>query len=198
MSWPIEHLTDAAAYWQDAGSRCYAAFDQIRRDSVSIDWQGEAAERLRSRTFADEAIVSGVREQLVMAVKVARIAATELYASRSRMQYAVEDAHAAGFVVGEDLSLTDQLVWSTAAEQAARRADAEALLADIDLRAGNWSAWTDRSQLVSPVPSPESPVSLSSTVGPSPRYARLTSALRFHNGRKSSRNLHPVAGVVIR
>jgi len=135
MAWPLEHLTDAAAYWQDAGSRFYDAFDQIWRDAVSVDWQGEAAEGLRSRTFADETTVSGVHDQLVMAAKVARIAATELYAARSRMQYAVEDAHTAGFEVGEDLSLTDQFVWSTAAERLARRAEAEALLADIDLRA---------------------------------------------------------------
>ncbi|HYB39586.1 MAG TPA: hypothetical protein VEF72_30285 [Mycobacterium sp.] len=49
--------------------------------------------------------------------------------------YAVEDAHNAGFAVGEDLSVTDTRTSSNAAELAARQAQAQVLAADIPERA---------------------------------------------------------------
>jgi hypothetical protein len=131
LAWPTEHLTEAADYWQVTGARSYDVFDRIWRDSVSIDWQGEAAERLRSRTLADKTKLSGVHDQLEAAARIARSAASDLYAARARLRYAVEDALAAGFDVGEDLSLTDRFVVGSPAEWVIRQAEADALAADI-------------------------------------------------------------------
>jgi hypothetical protein len=131
LAWPVEHLTEAAAYWQTTGAECDDVFDRIWRDSVSIDWQGDAAEALRTRTQADATKVGGVHDQLEAAAGIARSGASDLCAARARLRYAVEDALAAGFDVGEDLSLTDRFVVSSAAEWAVRQAEADALAADI-------------------------------------------------------------------
>ncbi|MGA8329225.1 MAG: ribonuclease domain-containing protein, partial [Mycobacterium sp.] len=56
-------------------------------------------------------------------------------AARSQIRYAVEDARSAGFQVGEDLSVTDQMSGGSAAQQAARQAAAQAFAANIGGRA---------------------------------------------------------------
>jgi hypothetical protein len=125
LEWPTEHLTEAADYWEMIGARCFAVASQVWRDALSIDWEGEAAEALRTGTHADMLITSGVDDQLHEAAKVARGGASDLYAARSRMRYAVEDARAAGFDVGEDCrSPTDRLISRSAAQRAVRRAQA--------------------------------------------------------------------------
>ncbi|GAB7148995.1 hypothetical protein LRC537489_22330 [Mycobacterium riyadhense] len=57
-----------------------------------------------------------------------------MYAARSRLRYAVEDAQAAGFAVGEDLSVADRSTGGAAAVPA-RQAQAEAFSVDIAQRA---------------------------------------------------------------
>jgi hypothetical protein len=101
LAWPTEHLTDAAEHWEAVGGRCYGLANQVWRDSLSVDWQGAAADRLRTATHADMLTTSVVADQLHGAAKVARSGASDLYAARSRVGYAVEDARAAGFNVGK-------------------------------------------------------------------------------------------------
>jgi hypothetical protein len=55
-------------------------------------------------------------------------------AARSRVRYAVEDARAAGFKVHEDLSVTDRMTGRSAAQRAARQAQAQTFAADIGQR----------------------------------------------------------------
>ncbi|GAB7145263.1 hypothetical protein LRC484719_38640 [Mycobacterium riyadhense] len=109
--------------------------NQVWRDSLSVDWQGEAADALRSATHADMLTASAVADQLHEAAKVARSGASDLYAARSRVRYAVEDARAAGFDVGEDLSVTDRSSGGSVAQRAARAAQAQAFAGDIRQRA---------------------------------------------------------------
>lgn len=52
-----------------------------------------------------------------------------------RVIYPVQDAHEGGFAVGEDLSVADTRTSRTAAEQAARRAQAQAFAGDLRQRA---------------------------------------------------------------
>jgi hypothetical protein len=134
-AWPTEHLTEAADYWETIGGRCYGVASQAWRDALSIDWQGDAADALRTATHADMTTTSAAADQLQAAAKVARSGASDLYADRSRVRYAVEDARTAGFDVGEDLSVTDRLTGGSAAQRAARQAQAQALAADIRQRA---------------------------------------------------------------
>jgi hypothetical protein len=122
VSWPTEHLTEAADYWAVAGNRWYEVFNQIWRDSLSVDWRGNGAEALRTRTHADNIKVGGSVDQLHEAATTARAGASDLYAARSRVRYVVEDARDAGFDVSEDLSVTDLSAGGSPAARAARQA----------------------------------------------------------------------------
>ncbi|OBG28972.1 hypothetical protein [Mycobacterium sp. 852002-51057_SCH5723018] len=135
VAWPTDHLTEAADHWEDVGARSYGVANQVWRDALSVDWHGRGAEALRTATHADMLTTSAVADQLQAAAKVARSGASDLYAARSRARYAVEDAHTAGFVVGEDLTVTDGSRGGSAAQRAARQAQAQALAADIRQRA---------------------------------------------------------------
>ena len=135
LAWPTEHLTEAAEYWEAIGGRCYEVANQIWRDSVSVDWQGEAADALRSATHADMMTTRAVADQLHEAAQVARSGASDLYAVRSRVRHAVEDADTARFDVSQDLSVTDRSSGGPPAQRAARQAQAQAFAGDIRQRA---------------------------------------------------------------
>jgi hypothetical protein len=105
LGWPTEHLTEAADYWETAGGRSYGVANQVWRDALTIDWQGEGVDALHTATHADMLTTSTVADQLQAAAKVARTGPQIFYAARSRVRYAVEDARTAGFNVGEDLSV---------------------------------------------------------------------------------------------
>ncbi len=135
LSWPTEHLTGAAEYWQAVGARSYAVANQVWHDALSVDWQGEAADALHTATHADLMTTSAVADRLHEAATVARTGASDLYTARSRMEYAVDDARTAGFDVGEDLSVTDRSSGGSPAQRAARQAQAQTLAGDIRQRA---------------------------------------------------------------
>jgi hypothetical protein len=135
LSWPTDHLTEAAAHWETVGERSYGVAHGVWSDALTVDWSGEAAEALRTDTHADLMTTSGVVDQLQEAASVARRGASDLEVARSQMRYAVEDARSAGFEVGEDLSVTDRMSGGSAAQQAARQAAAQAFAANIGGRA---------------------------------------------------------------
>lgn len=135
LAWPTDHLTTGAEHWVAVAGRWYEAFTQVWQDLLSVDWEGRAAEAVHARTYDDRLKVSGLVDQLQEAATVARRGASDLYAARSGVRNAVEDARAAGFEVGEDLSVTDRSTGGTAAVRAARQAQAEAFGADIRGRA---------------------------------------------------------------
>ena len=135
LAWPTEHLTQAADHWETVAGRSYGLANQVWRDALSIDWQGDAADALRTATHADMTTTSAAADQLHAAAKVARSGASDLYTARSRVQYAIEDAQTAGFDVREDLSVTDRLTSGSAVSRAARQAAAQTFAADIRQRA---------------------------------------------------------------
>lgn len=135
LAWPTEHLTEAADYWENIGGRCFGLAHQVWCDALSVDWEGESVEALRTATHADMLTTSGVDGQLQEAAKVARSGASDLYAARSRLRYAVEDARNARFNVGEGISITDRLNSRSVAQRVARQAQAQAFADDIRQRA---------------------------------------------------------------
>jgi hypothetical protein len=135
LAWPTEHLTEAADHWEAVGGRSYGVANQVWRDALSIDWHGDGADALRTATHADMLTTTAVADQLQAAAKVARSGASDLYAARSRLRYAVEDANLAGFDVREDMSVTDRSTGSSPAQRAARQAQAQTFAADIRQRA---------------------------------------------------------------
>jgi hypothetical protein len=134
LAWPIEHLTEGADHWEAVGGQCYGVAGRIWQDSLSVDWEGEAADKLRTATHADMVLTSAVADQLQEAAKVDRGGASDLSAARSRLQYAVEDAREGGFEVGEDLSVTDRSTGGSPAQQAARLAQAQTFATEIRQR----------------------------------------------------------------
>jgi hypothetical protein len=136
LDWPTEHLTDAAAHWEVVAERNYGLANQVWRDASSVDWEGNAADALRTATHSDMIATGEAADQLQAAAKVARSGASDLFAARSRLQYALEDAHAAGFEVDEEGSVFDRSTGGSAAQRAARQAEAETLAANIRQRAG--------------------------------------------------------------
>jgi hypothetical protein len=135
MAWPTEHLTDAATHWEAVAERSYGLANQIWRDASSVDWQGNAAEAMRIITHSDMLATSTAADQLQSAAQVARRGASDLYAAHSRLLYAIEDAQTAGFDVDEDGSVIDRSTGGSAAQRAARQAEAEIFAADIRQRA---------------------------------------------------------------
>jgi hypothetical protein len=135
LAWPTDHLTEAATHWEAVGERSYGVSHRVWRDALTVDWSGEPAEALRTDTHADMMTTSAVVDQLQSAASVARSGASDLDAARSQMRYAVENARSAGFEVGEDLSVTDQMSGGSAAQRVARQAGAQAFAGNIGGRA---------------------------------------------------------------
>jgi len=133
LAWPTDHLTEGANYWEAVASRWYEAFAQVWHDSLSVDWEGKAVKALHARTYTDKLTVSGLVDRLQEAGGIARSGASELTAARSGMRSAVQDARAAGFEVGEHLSVTDR----SSGGSPARAAQAGAVAADIRRRAAD-------------------------------------------------------------
>jgi hypothetical protein len=135
VAWPTEHLTGAAEQWEAVAERNYALANQVWSDALSVDWQGDAADALRNATHSDMMTTSAAADQLQTAAKVARSGASDLYAARTRVSFALEDAHTAGFDVNEEMSVVDRSTGGSAAQRAARQAQAEALATNIRQRA---------------------------------------------------------------
>jgi hypothetical protein len=135
LSWPTDHLTEAASHWEAVSERSYGLAHGVWSDALQSDWRGEAADALRTTTHSDMLTTSGAVDQLQDAASVARRGASELDAARSQVRYAVEDARSAGFQVGENLSVTDRTTGGSAAQRAARQAAAQAFAGEIGGRA---------------------------------------------------------------
>lgn len=135
LAWPTDHLTEAAAHWDSVSERSYTLAHQVWRDSMSVDWSGQAAQALRTATHADLQTTSAAVDQLQAAARLARSGASDLHAARSQVRYAVEGARTAGFEVGEDLSVTDRMSGGSTAQRAARQTQAQAFAGDIRQRA---------------------------------------------------------------
>jgi hypothetical protein len=136
LAWDTEHLIDAADHWTATADRWDDVYGQVWRQSLSMDWEGHARDALVERTAADKTAVTPKSDQLREAAQAARKGASDISAVQRSVLYKVDDAGQAGFVVGEDLSVTDTRTSSNAAELAARQAQAQAFSTDIRSRAG--------------------------------------------------------------
>jgi hypothetical protein len=135
-AYTTDHLVDAAEHWDRLADRWEGAHWQVRNQAHALDWQGVGGDALRARTASDYTVASDHAYQLRGTSRIARQQAGELERLRNRVLYAVEDAHDAGFTVGEDLSVNDTRTSRTTAELAVRQAKAQVFAADIRSRAG--------------------------------------------------------------
>lgn len=138
--WNIEHLIEAAEHWTATADRWDYVYGQVWQQSLGMDWQGKAGDALVDRTTADKAKVTAHSDRLREAAQIARKGAGDISAAQRSVLYKVDDAHQAGFIVGEDLLANDTRISRNAAEQAARQAQAQAISADIRSRAAQLAA----------------------------------------------------------
>jgi hypothetical protein len=134
-AYTTDHLVDAADHWDGLADRWEDTHWQVRNQAHALDWQGFAGDALRARTASDYTIASDHADLLRGTSRIARQQAGELERLRNRVLYAVEDAHKAGFTVGEDLSVADTRTSHTTTELVAREAQAQVFAADLRSRA---------------------------------------------------------------
>jgi hypothetical protein len=134
QAWDVDHLIEAADHWNSTAECWDSVYGRVWQESLGMDWQGQARDALIDRTTTDRTTVAQRSDQLREAAVTARTGASEISAIQRAVLYQVDDAHQAGFVVGEDLSVTDTRTSPNAAVLTARQAEAQALSADIRSR----------------------------------------------------------------
>jgi hypothetical protein len=138
-SWSTEHLETAATHWSETAATWEHAFTVIHREASNpggTQWIGAAADAAVLRTGTDKVVVVGVADTLHAAAQVARDGAQEIVGARELALQAVNDARAAGFTIGEDLSVTSRTPGPPAL-MAAREAQAQVFAAAIRTSAEN-------------------------------------------------------------
>lgn len=153
VRWDTAHLSLAATDWSATAEHWGDAFDNVHRGTLAPGgtvWEGAAAEAAQGRAFGDLVKVRGLADSLCGAATIARRGAEQLsYLQRQAIE-AINEAHDAGFTVGEDLSLTDTSKYSGSRSAAMRKfattiaARAAALSsADTDIAAKITAATTE-------------------------------------------------------
>jgi hypothetical protein len=135
-SYDTAHFIDAAAHWEDLADRWAFTYGQVHAEAQGLPWEGLGAEALHERIGRDHRMAKAGAESLRSAARIARQEAPNLGAMHRRLLYALEDAHRAGFSVGEDWSVTDTRASRNTPERAARRAQAQKFAADLRSKAG--------------------------------------------------------------
>jgi hypothetical protein len=164
QAWDVAHLEGAATDWSTTAEHWESSFSSIHRASVAPGgtvWEGVAAEAAQERAFADLVKVRGLADVLHESAAIARRGAETVYSAKRSVLDAVEEASSAGFVVGEDLSVTAPRA------SVAAQAQAQVYAADIQQRAAQLVAQdteiaakiTTASAPLSAVTFPESPAS---------------------------------------
>ncbi|PLV47645.1 hypothetical protein X011_20075 [Mycobacterium tuberculosis variant microti OV254] len=109
QAWDVAHLEGAATDWKATAEHWESSFSSIHRATISpggTEWEGVAAEAAQQTAFADLVLVRGLADVLHESAAVARRGAEILDSVKRRVLDAVEEARDAGYVVGEDLSVT--------------------------------------------------------------------------------------------
>jgi hypothetical protein len=136
--WDTEHLEAAATHWTATAHSWDDAFTKVYQEAPypgGTLWEGAGADAAIERVGRDRLEVLGAAESLHGAASAARNGAEEMHTARQLALDAVGQAQAAGFTVGVDLSVTSRETGGPPALQAARQAQAQALAANIRVRA---------------------------------------------------------------
>ncbi|MEZ0350836.1 ribonuclease domain-containing protein [Mycobacterium sp. pR1184] len=132
QAWDVAHLESAATDWKATAEHWESSFSSIHRVTVSPGgtvWEGVAAEAAQERAFADLVKVRGLADVLHESAQIARRGAETLDSAKRSVLDAVEEASSAGYVVGEDLSVTPPRA------SVAAQAQAQVYAADLQQRA---------------------------------------------------------------
>lgn len=131
--WDTDHLIAAAGSWTTAATVWEDDFTELAGRMIApggLPWEGQAAEAAQRRSHTDRMNVIGLADQLHSASSIARTGAGEISHARRAVLRVVRAAESAGFIVGEDFSVSDPHFHS-AATATARRAQAVALAGEL-------------------------------------------------------------------
>ena len=136
--WDTEHLLSASRMWTATATLWERSFETVHQGALrpgGTVWEGKAADAAAAQTFGDLLKVRGAADRLTEAADIARRGADRLGDLKRSALAAIHDAQAAGFTVGEDLSLSDTQFFPIGPELDARQAQAEAFADEIHSRA---------------------------------------------------------------
>lgn len=108
-SWDTDHLHQAAEYWSWGAAHWESVFTtayQAFARPGGHPWEGSAADQAQLRAYLDRMKVIGVADRIRATAEAARTGATRIAAARQRALDVANAAAAAGFAVGEDLSVS--------------------------------------------------------------------------------------------
>lgn len=109
QAWDTTHLQNAARDWTATAQLWEASFSSIHQAVLTPGgtvWEGAAAEAAQQSTLADLVQVRGWADVLHESAAIARRGAETVSSAKNSALSAVEEAQAAGYRVGEDLSVS--------------------------------------------------------------------------------------------
>jgi hypothetical protein len=111
-SWDTRHLQDAADHWQVRAQNWEEAYTAVYHQvpaPAGVPWQGRAADAALLHVGTDRAQAVSAADSLYRAASAAREGAFQIDGAKQTALQAVRAAQNQGFIVGEDLSVTDRL-----------------------------------------------------------------------------------------
>jgi hypothetical protein len=137
-NWPTDHLEAAASSWPVTAHTWEDSFTAVYRQAPApggTPWDGQAADAAIKHVGADRLKVLEAADTVHGAAAVARNGISEIRTAQELVLQTVSKAQSAGFVVGDDLSVTPAQTGGPAAVRAARAAQAQQFAALIRTRA---------------------------------------------------------------
>jgi hypothetical protein len=138
------HLSQLATDFIAEADLVENSFTEAHERLRAARWEGQANDAALYRTDTDQVTARGHAEVLREAADIARFGSEGMRAAQQSVLKAVGEARCTGFVVNDDLSVTDGTTSKTLEEYIARQERAQDLAADIHERAATLAA-TDRS-----------------------------------------------------
>lgn len=138
--WSTDHLGCAAIKWESIADLWDDSFRHIAQQVTNIDWVGKAAEAAHASALRDQQMVGQLSHDLATTAAVARTAIAEIEAAKAAALAAIGEAHAEGFIVEENLMLTDRLESESIAELLVRHQQRAVLSGKIRQCAANLAA----------------------------------------------------------
>lgn len=130
----LSELADAS----EAETRLWvSAFSEAKRLVDEADWHGPAQDQASYRADTDRVLVVGAAEAPRNVATIARHGAEELRFAQQRVLNAVGIARDAGYIVGDDLSVTDPTKYTSFEQYVTRRDHGREYANDIRAHAAN-------------------------------------------------------------
>ncbi|ORW05932.1 hypothetical protein [Mycobacterium kyorinense] len=136
-AWPTDHF-NAIADWCDAeADRWENSFTEAHKQVREADWEGQAHDQAMQRMETDLAKARGGGSALRDTAKILRIGGENEGFAKAALLRAVNEAKATGYVVGENLSFTDTVKYTSWDQAQARRALAREFAAETHAQAAS-------------------------------------------------------------